>query len=103
MAISDEAGAAPDTNPRSGKVAPDIAADHVFSDSLLGCLEFVAAHYDRSVQPGALVSGLPLVDGRLTPGLFSRAAARAGLSARIVRRPVEQLSALLLPAVLLLD
>lgn len=103
MAISDEQGAAPDKKPHSGKVAPAIAADHLFTDSLLGCLEFVTAHYDRSVQPGALVSGLPLVDGRLTPGLFSRAAARAGLSARVVRRSVEQLSALLLPAVLLLD
>ncbi|MFQ5626341.1 MAG: hypothetical protein ACE5FM_06780, partial [Methyloligellaceae bacterium] len=59
-----------------------LTADDVFSDGLLGCLECVAAHYDRSVEPGALVSGLPLVDGRLTPRLFSRAAARAGLSAR---------------------
>ncbi len=80
-----------------------LAADDVYSDGLLGCLEFIARHFDRSIPPGALVSGLPLADGKLTPRLFPRAAARAGLSARIVRRPLEKLNLLLLPCVLLLD
>jgi ATP-binding cassette subfamily C protein LapB len=80
-----------------------LAADDVFSDGLLGCLEFIARNFDRSIPPGALLAGLPLADGKLTPRLFPRAAARAGLSARIVRRPLENLNTLLLPSVLLLD
>ena len=45
---------------------------------------------------------MPLADGRLTPDLFVRAAARAGLSARLVRRRLETISKLTLPCVLLL-
>ena len=80
-----------------------LAADEIFSDGLLGCLVFITRHFDRSIPPGALVSGLPLEEGKLTPSLFSRAAARAGLSARVVRRSLDKISSLLLPAVLLLD
>ena len=80
-----------------------LAADEVFSDGLLGCLEFISRHFDRSIPAGALVSGLPLEEGRLTPRLFPRAAARAGLSARVLRRPLDKITSLLLPAVLLLD
>ncbi|MDA7948414.1 MAG: type I secretion system permease/ATPase [Hyphomicrobiaceae bacterium] len=83
--------------------AQSLAAEDVHGDSLLGCLEFVARHFDRSIPPSALVSGLPLQDGLLTPRLFPRAAARAGLSARIVRRPLDKLSSLFLPAILLLE
>src|SRR5690606_27528060 len=39
---------------------------------------------------------------RLTPELFARAAARAGLSSRIVKRPLGKISPLVMPAVLLL-
>jgi ATP-binding cassette subfamily C protein LapB len=47
------------------------------------------------------VAGLPLEKGKLTPGLFARAAARSGLSAKVLRRPLEKIDAALLPAVLL--
>lgn len=80
-----------------------LAADDDFSDGLLGCLEIIARHFDKSIPPGALVSGLPLVDGKLTPRLFPRAAARASLSARIARRPIEKLNSLLMPCILLLE
>lgn len=103
MAVTDQQDTVPAGKPASATSAPAIAAEHVFSDGLLGCLEFLAIYHSRPVQPGALVTGLPLVEGRLTPRLFARAAARAGLSARIVHRPMDQLSSLLLPAVLLLD
>lgn len=86
-----------------GDSAENLAADEVFADDLLGCLNFVARHFDRSIPASALVSGLPLEDGKLTPRLFPRAAARAGLSARVVRRAVDKLDSLLLPAVLLLQ
>jgi len=51
----------------------------------------------------ALVAGLPLVDNKLTPALFVRAAERAGLTSRLLRRPLEKVSNLVLPAVLLLE
>jgi len=38
------------------------------------------------------------VNDRLTPELFLRAAGRAGLSARIVKRRIEDISDLSLPA-----
>ena len=51
----------------------------------------------------SLVSGLPLVDDCLTPDLFPRAAQRAGLSAGLIKRPLNKISNLVLPAVLLLN
>ena len=71
-------------------------------DPLLDCLELVARLQGRPTTRTALRSGLPLVDNRLTVELFSRAANRAGLSARVVRRPLQKISNLELPAVLLM-
>ncbi len=93
----------PAKQPKQSQSVSSLAADDVFSDGLLGCLEFITRHFDRSIPPGALVSGLPLEEGKLTPRLFPRAAARAGLSAKVVRRSLEKISSLLLPAVLILD
>ncbi len=73
------------------------------SDPLLGCLEFIAKHHDQAITGDLLKAGLPLVDGKLTPSLFIRAAGRAGFSARLVKRPLARLSPLVLPAVLILD
>lgn len=50
----------------------------------------------------ALVSGLPLVDRLLTPSIFDRAARRAGMTSKIVRRDLDALNEALLPVVLLL-
>ncbi len=71
-------------------------------DALRDCLLQLAAHHGRAVGHEALVAGLPLVDGALTPELFLRAASRVGLTGRIVQRPLASLKELLLPAVLLL-
>ena len=49
-----------------------VAADESFADPLLGCLEIIARYYDRAIPRQALVSGLPVEDGRLTPRLFPR-------------------------------
>jgi len=48
-------------------------------DPLLGCLMALVRFYGRSLSPSVLIAGLPLVDNRLTPQLFLRAADRAGL------------------------
>ncbi|MEQ8699556.1 MAG: type I secretion system permease/ATPase, partial [Bauldia litoralis] len=71
-------------------------------DPLLDCLVIVTAIFERPQSADALSAGLPLVDGKLTPELFLRAAERAGLSSRIVRRKLDDISNLSLPAVLLL-
>lgn len=79
-----------------------VAADDAFADPLLGCLEIVARYYDRGMSRQAFIAGLPVVDGQLTARLFPRAAQRAGLSARVVRRPLAKLPKMLLPAIILL-
>src|SRR5690606_294700 len=72
-------------------------------DALLECLVVLTRLLERPASPQALTAGLPLPDGRLTPDLAMRAAERAGLSARLARQPLERISALTLPCVLLLD
>jgi ATP-binding cassette subfamily C protein LapB len=71
-------------------------------DPLLACLVHVTGLLGKPWSSDALAAGLPIPDRGLTPELFVRAAERAGLSAQIVRRPLEEISALVLPAVVLL-
>lgn len=72
------------------------------ADTLLDCLLVVARAHGRALTPDAVLAGLPLERGRLTPALFERAARRAGLASRIVRQPLARIDPALLPAVLLL-
>lgn len=72
-------------------------------DGLLECLLILGRYYRQSTTGEALVAGLPLVDGRLDPGLFSRSAARIGLTSKMIARPIQRINLALLPAVLLLN
>ena len=72
-------------------------------DPLLGCLLLLTKLEHKPCSENALTAGLPLVNNRLTPDLFIRAANRAGLSARVVKRPLQKISNLVLPAILLLQ
>ncbi|MEE9566546.1 MAG: type I secretion system permease/ATPase [Desulfobacteria bacterium] len=72
-------------------------------DPLLDCLMQLAKLHGRSVSRTSLSSGLPLVHNRLTVELFTRAADRADLASRILRKPLDEISALQLPLVLLLN
>jgi ATP-binding cassette, subfamily C, bacterial LapB len=76
--------------------------DLLHHDPLLDCLVELSRIHGRPNTRAALVSGLPLEKGSLTPSLFARAASRAGLSAKVLRRSLERIDELLLPAVLLL-
>lgn len=71
-------------------------------DPLLISLVALARIYDISTTPQALAAGLPLENNLLTPALLPRAAARAGLTARLARRSLSDLRSNLLPAILLL-
>ncbi len=71
---------------------------------LLDCLLVVAAAHGCAITREAALAALPLEhDGRLTPGLFPRAARRAGLTSNMVKCSLKQLSEQLFPVVLLLD
>ena len=72
-----------------------------FHDPLLESLVLLARLEGRPATPDALTAGLPLKDGYLTPELFPRAAQRAGLSARLMKRPLDQIPEAVLPVVLL--
>lgn len=80
-----------------------VREDLLHHDPLLDCLVELTRIHGRPSTRAALTAGLPLENGSLTPSLFARAASRAGLSAKLVRRPLERIDPALLPAVLLLD
>jgi len=73
-----------------------------FEDSLLGCLVILTKLNQEPYAANTLVAGLPLVDGKLTPQLFIRAAERIGYLSKIVERPLNRISSLTLPVVLIL-
>ncbi|RJX69750.1 type I secretion system permease/ATPase [Vibrio sinensis] len=71
-------------------------------DPLLNSLVYVSRYYGLANSPEALINGLPLSDGKLTPFLFPRSAERAGLVAKENRADIINISELILPVVLLL-
>lgn len=73
------------------------------NDELLDCLLIVARAHGEIPTRDALMAGLPAEHGRLTPGLFARAARRAHLSSNLVRSPLAHLKTALLPAIVLLQ
>ncbi|GAC10985.1 type I secretion system permease/ATPase [Paraglaciecola chathamensis] len=72
-------------------------------EDLSNCLYVICEHYNLDYSKDVLLSGLPLMDGDLTPSIFSRAAERAGLNSKIATRTLEQINPSLLPAVLILQ
>lgn len=81
----------------------DLPPGHqIAHDPLLGCLVILTRIEHNPFAPETLIASLPLVDNKLTPELFIRAAERAGLSAQLVTRKLGEISPLVLPAVLLL-
>lgn len=72
-------------------------------DPLSSCLLWLAAANGTTLSKDALVAGLPLVAGCLTPSIFSRAAERANMQASLVKQPLTRLNKLLLPCVVLLE
>jgi ATP-binding cassette, subfamily C, bacterial LapB len=71
-------------------------------DPLLRALETLTQLHGRPTSAQALAAGLPLPEGRMVPPLAPRALERAGLSARLVRKPINQIDALSLPCILFL-
>ena len=71
-------------------------------DPLLDTLMIVCKLHNIATSRNVLTTGLPLEAHTLTIETFPRAAGRAGLKARVVQRPLENITAMSLPAILLL-
>ncbi|WP_224963066.1 type I secretion system permease/ATPase [Geomonas subterranea] len=71
-------------------------------DPLLDSLLLVAKLHGLPASRTGVTAGLPLVQNRVTVELFPRCAERAGLSCRLVKRPLERIGQMQLPAILLL-
>ena len=72
-------------------------------DPLLECLLFVAKKADIQCTPTSLVTGLPLINGKLSPELSLRCCQRLGRDAKVVERPLQQIPTEVLPCILLLN
>ena len=72
-------------------------------DPIADCLVMLSKIYGHPISRTALRAGLPLENNRLSVSLASRAAARAGLSSRVLGRSLKQMSTLELPCILLLS
>lgn len=87
------------TMERSGP-SGDPRLDH--DDPLLDGLLIFCNLHNCSASRGSLSAGLPMPQQRLSPDLLPRAAARAGLQGRLLRRELNSISKLNLPVLLLL-
>lgn len=90
---------------RLNAAAPALAAPRRSSgaasaiDPLAAAIAAIAQHYGMAISPVALLSGLPLVAGRLPVEHMDAAARRAGLEKRVSRNSLRDLSDAELPAV----
>ena len=69
---------------------------------LVDCLAVLCRHHGKEFSREALLNGLPLTDGNLTPSGFSRAAKRIGFKSKVVNKPLQKINTALLPAILIL-
>lgn len=87
--------------------ARDVLSTHqdprnLHDDPLLDSLLVLCQLYGKPSSREALTAGLPLNEHGLTLDTLPRAAGRAGLNARVMKRPLAKISPLSLPAILLL-
>ena len=73
------------------------------SDSLLGCLLLACRTHQIATTKDALIAGLPLRNGKITPALFKRAAERENLVVTILKKPIDKIRSEFLPVTLLLN
>ena len=90
----------PDIDPRGG-APPQACAWDIDNDALAHALSWLTRHHGRERTAESLLSGLA-VSQRIGPDQAVRALREAGFNAALVQRPIGELNALLLPAVLLL-
>lgn len=72
-----------------------------FRDDLLDGILLLCRLYNRPATASELTAGLPLEDGKLTPAILQRAAARVDLDVRVRTREIRSIELGLLPVLLL--
>ena len=93
---------APPASVRAPAAAPEVAAGwDIDNDALAHALSWLSQYHARPRSAESLLAGQPS-SGRLTPEGALRVLREAGFSAGLVQRGIGDISALLMPAVLLL-
>jgi len=72
------------------------------ADPLVACLSFCLRDVGIAAGDSAIIAGLPVESGRLTPSGALRAATRFGASAKLSKREFNRINPIVLPAILLL-
>lgn len=78
------------------------ASQRVSVDPLLDSLVLLTEYFGSPCSSESLAAGLPLSSSVLTPDLVPQAAGRAGLTAKLARKGLDQVSPIFLPCILLL-
>ena len=78
------------------------ASQRVSVDPLLDSLVLLTEYFGSPCSSESLAAGLPLSASVLTPDLVPQAAGRAGLTAKLTRKGLDQVSPIFLPCILLL-
>ena len=81
---------------------PRFREDLIHPDPLLDCLVEVCRLHGQAASRASLSASLPLPQGRLSLELTERAAARAGMSTKLQRLPLNRIESAALPAILIL-
>ncbi len=92
----------PDEHDNKNKQWTISASQRVTQDPLLDSLVLMTEYFGTPCSSDSMTAGLPLSSSVLTPELFPQAAARAGLSAKLARKGLNQIPPILLPCILLL-
>lgn len=82
--------------------ATRLREDLIHPDPLLDCLVEVCRLFGQAASRATLSAGMPLVEGRMTLDLAERAAARAGMSAKLQRLGLDEIDPAALPVTLIL-
>ncbi|RXJ69798.1 type I secretion system permease/ATPase [Halarcobacter ebronensis] len=72
-------------------------------DTLLECLLFLAKYHKRPTSSESLVFGLPIHGSQMSPSMFIKAAKRVGLIAKAIKRDINEIDNMSLPAVAFLE
>src|SRR5512132_8258 len=94
------------TTAAAGATVQRLREDLIHPDPLLDCLIEVCRLHGQAASRASLSAGLPIAEhnqGRLTLELAERAAARAGMTAKLQRVSLEHIDPAALPAILVLQ
>lgn len=78
------------------------ASQRVTVDPLLDCLVLLTEYFGSPCSSDSMAAGLPISENVLSADLVPQAAARAGLTAKLTRKGLNNISDIFLPSILLL-